>query len=90
MKVTKVVAKASTPVYVPTRSMRVAAANVDQQSLGSAKPSPELEAPAPSDSAPESNIAQEEGINLFVYLSPTIGVYEGTVIVFLFAICINN
>ncbi|KAI8528789.1 hypothetical protein RHMOL_Rhmol12G0174800 [Rhododendron molle] len=74
VKVTKVVAKASTPVYVPTHSMRVAAANADQQSLGSAKPSPELEAPAPSDSAPESTIAQEKGINLFVYLPPTIGV----------------
>ncbi|XP_058193080.1 nuclear transport factor 2 [Rhododendron vialii] len=66
VKVTKVVAKASTPVYVPTRSMRVAAANVDQQSLGSAKPPPELEVPAPSDSAPESIQEEAEGHSIYI------------------------
>ena len=63
MKVTKVV-KASTPVYVPTSSMTAALTNADQQSLGSAKLSLELEASGPSDIAPESTNAHEEGIDL--------------------------
>ena len=63
MKVTNVV-KASTLVYVPTSSMRAAPTKADQQSLGSAKPSTELEASGPSVGAPESTNAQEKGIDL--------------------------
>ncbi|GFZ15751.1 hypothetical protein Acr_25g0001600 [Actinidia rufa] len=63
VKVTKVV-KASTPVYVPTSSIAAAPTNADQQSLGSAKLSYELEASGPSDGAPESTNAHEEGIDL--------------------------
>ncbi|CAL5441934.1 unnamed protein product [Camellia sinensis] len=60
VKVSKV-AKASTRVYVPTSNTRVVPANADLQSLGSAKPSPELEASAPTgDSAPQSTDAHEE------------------------------
>ncbi|KAI7985630.1 Nuclear transport factor 2 [Camellia lanceoleosa] len=60
VKVNKV-AKASTRVYVPTSNTRVVPANADLQSLGSAKPSPELEASAPTgDSAPQSTDAHEE------------------------------
>ncbi|KAL7161201.1 hypothetical protein ACSBR2_041787 [Camellia fascicularis] len=60
VKVNKV-AKASTRVYVPTINTRVVPANADLQSLGSAKPFPELEASAPTgDSAPQSTDAHEE------------------------------
>ncbi|GFS40332.1 nuclear transport factor 2 (NTF2) family protein with RNA binding (RRM-RBD-RNP motifs) domain-containing protein [Actinidia rufa] len=59
MKVTEVV-RASTPVYAPTNSVRLAAAvNPYQQS---AKPSPELLASSPrGDNAPESTDVREEG-----------------------------
>ncbi|KAL6973483.1 hypothetical protein U1Q18_027670 [Sarracenia purpurea var. burkii] len=67
VKVTKV-DKASTPVNVPTSSMRVAPANADQQSLDSAKPSPELEASAPIDSAPESTNAHGEVEGYSIYI----------------------
>ncbi|KAA8541045.1 hypothetical protein F0562_025008 [Nyssa sinensis] len=61
MKVTKVTT-VSIPVHVHTSSVRVVPANADQQSWGSAKPSPEPEASAPtSDNAPESRNAHEEG-----------------------------
>ena len=66
MKVTKVV-KASTPVYVPTSSIAAAPTNADQQSLGSAKLSHEPEASGPSDGAPESTNAHEEGIDLCAF-----------------------
>ncbi|KAI7985629.1 Nuclear transport factor 2 [Camellia lanceoleosa] len=60
VKVNKVT-KASARVYVPTSNTRVVPANADLQSLGSAKPSPELEASAPTgDSAPQSTDAHEE------------------------------
>ncbi|CAL5372235.1 unnamed protein product [Camellia sinensis] len=66
VKVTKVT-KAFTPVYVPTSSIRVAPANADQQSVGPAKPAPELEASAPvSDIAPESTTAHEEGHSIYI------------------------
>ncbi|XP_057474315.1 nuclear transport factor 2-like isoform X1 [Actinidia eriantha] len=67
VKVTKVV-KTSTLVYVPTSSIRAAPTKADQQSLGSAKPSPELEASSPSVGAPESTNAQErvEGHSIYV------------------------
>ncbi|CAL5362393.1 unnamed protein product [Camellia sinensis] len=60
MKVSKV-AKASARVYVPTSNTRVVPANADLQSLGSAKPSPELEVSVPiGHSAPLSTDAHEE------------------------------
>ncbi|KAI8019739.1 Nuclear transport factor 2 [Camellia lanceoleosa] len=68
VKVTKVT-KAFTPVYVPTSRMRVAPANADQQSVGPAKPAPELEASAPvSDIAPESTTAHEEVEGHSIYI----------------------
>ncbi|XP_028059153.1 putative G3BP-like protein isoform X1 [Camellia sinensis] len=68
VKVTKVT-KAFTPVYVPTSSIRVAPANADQQSVGPAKPAPELEASAPvSDIAPESTTAHEEVEGHSIYI----------------------
>ncbi|THG11951.1 hypothetical protein TEA_018250 [Camellia sinensis var. sinensis] len=68
VKVTKVT-KAFTPVYVPTSSNRVAPANADQQSVGPAKPAPELEASAPvSDIAPESTTAHEEVEGHSIYI----------------------
>ncbi|XP_057514503.1 nuclear transport factor 2-like [Actinidia eriantha] len=62
MKVTEVV-RASTPVYAPNNSVRLAAAvNPYQQS---AKPSPELEASSPrGDNAPESTDVCEEVVKV--------------------------
>ncbi|KAI7984991.1 Nuclear transport factor 2 [Camellia lanceoleosa] len=61
VKVSKV-AKASALVYVPTSNTRVVPANVDLQSLGSAKPSPELEVSAPTgDSALSTDAHEEDG-----------------------------
>ncbi|XP_057466195.1 nuclear transport factor 2-like isoform X2 [Actinidia eriantha] len=67
VKVTKVI-KASTPVYVPTSSIAAAPTNADQQSLGSAKLSHELEASGPSDGAPESTNAHEEVEGHSIYI----------------------
>ncbi|PQM36681.1 ras GTPase-activating protein-binding protein 1 isoform X1 [Prunus yedoensis var. nudiflora] len=52
---------ASSPVRVPTRTVRTISANTDHQSLGYAKPAPTPVASAPSgDAAPESSNAHEE------------------------------
>ncbi|CAL5441936.1 unnamed protein product [Camellia sinensis] len=68
VKVSKV-AKASARVYVPTSNTRVVPANADLQSLGSAKPSPELEVSVPiGHSAPLSTDAHEEGTHPFCLL----------------------
>ncbi|XAR51235.1 hypothetical protein NMG60_11005801 [Bertholletia excelsa] len=62
VKVNKV-AKASTPVYVPTNNVRAAPANADQQTTASAKPSPQVEASASSsENVPESSNAPEEEV----------------------------
>lgn len=59
----------SNSVYVPARTVRTMPANTDQQSLGSAKPAPAQEPSVPSGSnAPESDIANEEGICCIISL----------------------
>ncbi|XP_059640390.1 nuclear transport factor 2-like isoform X2 [Cornus florida] len=68
VKVAKVT-KVSTPVYVPTNSVRMVHASADQQSLGSAKNSCEPEASAPiSDNAPGSENAYEEVEGHSIYI----------------------
>ncbi|XP_048329439.2 nuclear transport factor 2 isoform X1 [Ziziphus jujuba] len=56
-------------VYVPARTVRTMPANSDQQSLGSAKPSPAQEPSVPSGSnAPESDNANEEAEGHSIYV----------------------
>ncbi|CAB4311541.1 unnamed protein product [Prunus armeniaca] len=68
---------ASSPVRVPTRTVRTISANTDHQSLGYAKPAPAPVASAPSgDAAPESsNAHEEEGHSIHVRNLP----YDATV-----------
>ncbi|KAA8542556.1 hypothetical protein F0562_023708 [Nyssa sinensis] len=68
VKVTKVTT-ALTPVHLPTSRTRTVPANADQQSLVSAKPSPQPEALAPtSDNTPESRNAHEEVEGHSIYI----------------------
>ncbi|KAK9267032.1 hypothetical protein L1049_025301 [Liquidambar formosana] len=60
---------ASTSVYVPAGTARVAPANTDQHSFGSATPAPQPEASAPiSYSAPENNNVPEEAEGHSIYV----------------------